>query len=68
MICPTCNGKGIVPASSTYQSEPWNGQERRNQERPISNSDLRFNEVEAALYQSCPECEGAGKLYNLIGK
>jgi hypothetical protein len=67
MICTTCDGKGIVPASTTYQPEPWNGQERRNQERAISNRDLRFAEVEAALYQSCPQCEGSGKRHqNLL--
>ena len=47
MICTTCEGKGIVPASTKYQPQPWNGEERRIQERTISNRDLRFGEVEA---------------------
>jgi hypothetical protein len=67
MICTTCDGKGIVPANTIYQPGPWNGQERRDQERAISNEDLRFGEVQAALYQSCPQCEGSGRLHrNLL--
>jgi DnaJ-class molecular chaperone len=68
MICTTCDGKGIVPASAKYRPQPWNGvEERRTQERRITNDDLRFREVEAALYQSCPQCEGSGKLHpNLL--
>ena len=67
MICTHCEGKGIVPAGTPYHPGPWNGDERRNQERSISNSELKFNEVETALYQSCPACDGSGKIYeNLL--
>lgn len=68
MICTTCDGKGIVPTRTKYQPQPWNAiDERRNQGRRLSNEDLRFREVEAALYQSCPQCEGAGKIHpNLL--
>lgn len=67
MNCTNCDGKGIVPAGETYKGQPWNGQERRNQDRPVTNTDIRFNEVEAALYESCPQCEGSGKLHqNLL--
>lgn len=67
MICTNCDGKGIVPASTTYQGQPWDGEERRERERGISNAEIKFREVEAALYQSCPQCEGSGKLHpNLL--
>lgn len=60
MTCTSCEGRGIVPASSFYQPEPWDGEERRVEERRLKNSDLKFGEVEAALYQSCSTCDGSG--------
>jgi hypothetical protein len=70
MICTTCDGKGFVPASlNGWQvAAPWNGEERRQQGREHGNADLKFREAQpAALYQSCPACQGSGKFHpNLI--
>jgi len=70
MICTNCDGKGFVPASLNgwQAAEPWNGRERRRQDRQLANADLRFREAEpAARYQSCPLCDGGGKLHpNLL--
>jgi hypothetical protein len=70
MICPTCQGKGIVPASlgQAQTGKHWNGEERRQEPRWTGNDALKFREAEpAARYHSCPRCEGSGKLHpNLL--
>lgn len=70
MICTNCDGKGFVPASLNgwQASGPWNGEERRNNGRDLGNDDLKFREAEpAALFKSCPSCQGSGKHYpNLL--
>jgi hypothetical protein len=49
-------------------SQSWDGSERRRQNRGIDNGALRFTEViPAAVYQSCPQCDGGGKIFqNLL--
>jgi DnaJ-class molecular chaperone len=70
MICTHCNGKGFVPASLDVepQASDWNGEERRQQPRWAGNEALEFREARpAARFQSCPRCEGSGKLHpNLL--
>ncbi len=68
MICTTCDGKGIVPASLESRPGGWNGEERRQQPRWSGNEALQFREAEpAARFQSCPQCQGSGKLHpNLL--
>jgi DnaJ-class molecular chaperone len=69
MICNVCDGKGIVPADAeAKKTKGWNGEERRQQGRGISNEELKFREaVPAALYESCERCQGSGKLHpNLL--
>lgn len=68
MICPECQGKGIVPASDGVDAHDWNGDERRQQPRWAGNDALNFREAQpSARYQSCPHCEGSGKAYpNLL--
>jgi hypothetical protein len=65
MICPQCDGKGFVPAA--FDSPPariWDGNERRTREREVDNLARRFSEVvPAAVYHSCPRCQGAGRLF-----
>jgi hypothetical protein len=49
-------------------NQQWDGAERRKQDRDIDNGTLRFSEViPAAVYQSCPRCDGGGKVFqNLL--
>jgi hypothetical protein len=49
MICPTCQGKGIVPAPlGQASSKHWDGSERRQEPRWTGNDALRFMEAEHA--------------------
>jgi|GEM_PF-3997063 hypothetical protein len=69
MQCPQCEGRGFVPAPMDLpQSQSWDGSERRKQGRGIDNGTLRFSEViPAAVYESCPRCDGGGKVFeNLL--
>jgi hypothetical protein len=68
MICPVCEGKGILPSTDQGPIENWDGSERRQEERSTAASEHRFVEViPAARYTVCPTCEGGGKVYaNLL--
>ena len=69
MRCSVCEGKGIVPAEhQDLPTQAWSGEERRLQSRRTDNDALRFSEViPAAVYRSCPRCQGSGKLHpNLL--
>lgn len=68
MICETCDGKGFVPASREGSPQAWDGEERRHQARWAGNDALKFREIQpAARYESCPHCEGSGRLHpNLL--
>lgn len=65
MFCPQCDGQGFVPAA--FDSPParlWDGTERRSREREADNAAHHFSEVvPAAVFQSCPRCDGAGRLF-----
>lgn len=65
MICPVCEGKGIVPAGHDEENaRSWDGSERRTQYRNNDNQTLRFDEVvPAARFMSCPRCQGSGKTH-----
>lgn len=69
MICPTCSGKGIVPAPLDAPSQSsWSGEERRQGPRWTGNEALQFREaIPAARYCTCDRCDGSGKLHpNLL--
>lgn len=62
MNCPTCDGKGITPVRERWQPQPWDGEERRSQERGRKEGLRRFREYEAPFYQTCGACDGSGRL------
>ncbi|HXB96538.1 MAG TPA: hypothetical protein VNZ54_00705 [bacterium] len=68
MQCPQCEGRGFVPADMDLpQGQTWDGSERRKQGRDIDNGTLRFSEVvPAGVYQSCPRCDGGGKVFDTL--
>jgi hypothetical protein len=68
MKCPQCEGRGFVPADLDLpQGSRWDGSERRKHGRHIDNGTLRFSEVvPAGVYQSCPRCDGAGKVFDTL--
>lgn len=68
MICPMCEGKGILQSSDQGPVENWDGSERRQEERDAQTSGHPFIEVvPAARYTACPQCDGGGKVYaNLL--
>jgi hypothetical protein len=67
MQCPQCEGRGFVPAPRDMPGRSWDGSERRKQERDIDNGTLRFSEVvPAAVYESCPRCDGGGKVFDTL--
>ncbi|HTB33783.1 MAG TPA: hypothetical protein VK842_02890 [bacterium] len=68
MQCPQCEGRGFVPADMDLPlNSAWDGAERRKQGRMADNGTLRFSEViPAGVYQSCPRCEGAGKVFDTL--
>lgn len=69
MRCSDCGGKGILPAEThELPRQRWSGQERRLQARAGDNNALRFREeIPAAVYRSCPRCQGSGKIHpNLL--
>lgn len=62
VTCEVCEGKGIVPSEkqSIWQPAPWDGNERRQDER--GEKEKKFNEVAAPLYMTCEACQGLGRL------